>query len=188
MARDDSYKSMKNNRVISFLDSLDKYLSNKIHSLEFSKEKEFIIYFFGRIFNPDYIFFYHFLILIYKSYFENDFIFVFKPLLHTLISVIITLILKKLTARPRPLENLKVVRFSNLRKHENNCSMPSGDSLQSANFSIILLFYFNCNLGFYLIPFVMFSRIYFFCHYILDTVVGSLMGLIISYNIYLLIN
>jgi len=188
MARDNTKNSIKNNRVISFLDSLDIYLSSKIHNIEFSKEKEFIIYLFGRIFNPDFIFFYHFVILIYKSYFENDFIFVFKPLLHTLISVFFTLILKKLTGRPRPLENLKVVRFSNLRKHEKNCSMPSGDSLQSANFAIILLFYFNTNFGFFLIPLVMFSRIYFFCHYILDTIVGSIMGLILSYNIYLLIN
>ena len=78
MARDNNKNSIKNNRVISFLDSLDKYLSSKIHNLEFSKEKEFMIYLFGRIFNPDFIIIYHFVILIYKSYFENDFIFVFK--------------------------------------------------------------------------------------------------------------
>ena len=35
--------------------------------------------------------------------------------------------------------------------------------------------------GFFLVPFVMFARIFYFCHYVFDTVIGALMGFFISY-------
>ena len=52
------------------------------------------------------------------------------------------------------------------RKKEKNFSMPSGDSMQAANFAIVALFYFNISFfGFLILPFVMVARIFYFCHY-----------------------
>ena len=59
--------------------------------------------------------------------------------------------------------------------------MPSGDSIQSANFAVLILFYLGNFTGFILIPFVMFARIFYFCHYIMDTVIGVLIGLSVSW-------
>ena len=66
--------------------------------------------------------------------------------------------------------------------------MPSGDSLQAANFAILLYGYFGTAIRFYFIPLVMFSRIFYFCHYILDTVAGCLCGISISYITYIILN
>lgn len=175
-------------RFVSIIDSLDRKYSDTIHSMTFPHIIENIIYLFGRLFNPDFIVSYLIIILIYKIQNESDYFFVIKPFTHTLISLIFTLIIKKLTARPRPGVKPDIIRKYNLRQHEKNFSMPSGDSLQSGNFAIILYIYFNSILGFFIIPFVMFARIYFFCHYLLDTIIGSMMGVIISYNIYLILN
>ena len=180
--------SKKISQFLSKIDSLDKNFSDIIHTLVLPQTIEKIIYYFGRLFNPDFIISYLIGILVYKIYYESDYFFVFKPFTHTIISLILTIIIKRVTSRPRPSEKASVFRLYNLRKHEKNFSMPSGDSLQSANFAIILYLYFNSFLGFFLIPGVMFARIYFFCHYLLDTIIGSLIGLLISYYLYLLLN
>jgi len=180
--------SKKINQIFSYVDSVDKKYSDKIHSFALPPILEQLIYFFGRLFNPDFIASYLILILIYKIYYESEYFFIFKPFTHVLVCLIFTITLKRLTARPRPTEKLNIIRAYNLRQHEKNFSMPSGDSLQSANFAIIFYLYFNSFLGFYLIPCVMFARIYFFCHYLLDTIIGSILGVFISYNIYLLLN
>lgn len=176
---------MKIKNMINFLDKHDKSYSRHIHSLEVSRNIEMVIYCLARMFNPDLIFCY-FMLMIAISYNSNIFFFI-KPLFHTLISLLISTVIKKLTARLRP-EKLNKSRLYDLRQHEKNFSMPSGDSLQAANFAVILLMYYNTWLGFLLIPLVMFARIFYFCHYILDTIAGSTMGLIISYITYLLIN
>jgi membrane-associated phospholipid phosphatase len=175
---------------MSFLQKLDYYdkkISNKIHSLELNIFLEIPVYICARLFNPDLISSYLIFILFYKYSFHDDFFFVFKVLIHVLFLLIVTLLMKKLTGRPRP-DKKKLYRIKDLRENEKNCSMPSGDSLQCANFCVILLVYFNSPLFFYLLPCVMFARIYYFCHYIMDTLVGGLMGLILSYLIYLGIN
>jgi len=88
----------------------------------------------------------------------------------------------------RPNYSKKSKRIFDLRRHEKNCSMPSGDSFQAANFSIIIFFYFNSNIGFYILPFVMFARIYYYCHFLFDTIVGALLGLISSSFMYFIVN
>jgi membrane-associated phospholipid phosphatase len=180
------YLQYKN--IIKNLDTYDKNISDRIHSMEIEPLKEKFVYLSARLFNPDFVAFYFVVILLSNYFIYNDLKFILKPLLHTLILLLITLVLKKLTARPRPSPKKDVKRLYDLRQYEKNCSMPSGDSLQSANWAIILFCYFNSWLGFLLIPFVMFARIYYFCHYVFDTIVGSAMGLTFSYLIYLCIN
>jgi len=172
--------------MINLLDKFDLKYSNYIHNLDLN-HVEIIIYSFGRIFNPDFIFSYLVLILISKTFISNNIIEFIKILLTVIIGLVITLTTKKYFGRPRPEINKEVYREFNLRKHENNNSMPSGDSLQAANFAMILYLYYNIYLSFILFPFVMFSRIYYFCHYIGDTFIGSLMGISISYLIFLCI-
>jgi len=179
---------LKYYKILKNVDTYDKHISDKIHSLEIDPLKERLVYLSARLFNPDFITFYFLAILISQYYINDELQFVVKPLIHTLFLLLITLFLKKLTARPRPSQKKNVKRLYDLRQYEKNCSMPSGDSLQSANWAIILFCYFNCWLGFILIPFVMFARIYYFCHYLFDTIVGSAIGLTFSYLIYLFIN
>jgi membrane-associated phospholipid phosphatase len=185
-------KTIKNTsflkKLIERIDKHDKHHSNKIHTLEMNPFFERLIYFFARIFNPDFILCYFIIIFLYTAFYKDDIFFVLKPLLHTAASLIVTIYLKKQTNRPRPILIEKIRRLYNLRKHEHNCSLPSGDSLQAANFAIILYFYFGSILGFFLIPLVMFARIFYFCHYIYDTLAGTILGISISYILYICIN
>jgi membrane-associated phospholipid phosphatase len=186
MSNNKYHHKIKN--VLSFIDDKDKHLSDFIHSLELRKEIEYGIYCFARLFNPDLVLFYFTIILLNSVLKNNDYFFVFKPFAHTFIGLVITTFMKRATNRPRPILKENKKRIKNLRAHEKNCSMPSGDSLQAANFAIIIYFYFNSYLGFFLIPFVMFARIFYFCHYITDTIVGTFLGLFISRYVYYLLN
>ena len=80
--------------------------------------------------------------------------------------LIITLITKHIFGRPRPIPRDSVKRRFNCRSKETNCSMPSGDSMQCANFAIVIIYYFNNYYGLMLIPFVMFSLILFLSLYL----------------------
>jgi membrane-associated phospholipid phosphatase len=169
--------------ILKTLDKYDKSISKYVHHMELENVKEFIVYIFARMYNPDLIFIYFVSILLLT----RDFILIIKLLIHTSLSLIFTIVVKKLTTRPRPNKADKT-RLFDLRQHEVNFSMPSGDSLQAANFAILLYGYFGTTIGFFIIPLVMFSRIFYFCHYILDTVVGSLCGISISYITYNILN
>lgn len=174
--------------ILRKLEILDKNLSLFIHDLHLGKNFDLIIYLFARLFNPDFIISYFIFILSYKIYSNNNFLFVLKPLASTVICLAVTLSLKKHFGRNRPEYSKKSKRIFDLRKHEKNCSMPSGDSLQAANFSLILFFYFNSIIGFFVVPFVMFARVYFYCHFISDTIVGAFLGLFSSTIVYYIIN
>lgn len=176
--------------LIEYIDKKDKEYSNIIFAFEGNKFIEISLYVFARLFNPDLVFLYFIIMIIYFGFFKQSLTVVLKSLAHVLVTLIISSLLKHFFKRNRP--NIDVsfskTRFTNLRKKELNCSMPSGDSMQSANFSIIILFYFKSYCGFLFIPLVMMGRIYYHCHYILDTVVGTVIGLIVSYGTYVLIN
>lgn len=163
------------------LDSYDKKLSSYIHNLEINCFLEYLIYIFARMYNVDTITSYFILTFIYFAYFYNNYTFIIKPLIHVLVTLIITLVTKNIFKRPRPNIKENVKRIFNCRNKETNYSMPSGDSMQSANFAILILFYLGNFSGFILIPFVMFARIFYFCHYIFDTVIGTLVGLCVSW-------
>ena len=166
---------------LSKIDQYDKNLSNYIQTLEVNTLIEFIIYIFARLFNPDLMISYFIILFIYHLYYYNNYTFIIKPLIHVLVTLIITLVTKSIFKRPRPNIKENVKRIFNCRNKETNYSMPSGDSMQSANFAILTLFYLGNFFGFILIPFVMFARIFYFCHYILDTVIGTLVGLCVSW-------
>ena len=163
--------------TLTKIDTLDKKISNYIHTLELNIILENIIYIFGRLFNPDIMTIFYLSVLFYQMIINKNYFYIIKPLIHLTVALILTMILKYSFKRPRPEINSKVKRLHNLRIKEKNFSMPSGDSMQAANFAIVALFYFHISfLGFLIIPFVMFARIFYFCHYFFDTLVGALIG------------
>ena len=163
--------------TLTKMDTLDKKISNYIHTLELNIILENIIYIFGRLFNPDIMTIFYLSVLFYQMIINKNYFYIIKPLIHLTVALILTMILKYSFKRPRPEINSKVKRLHNLRIKEKNFSMPSGDSMQAANFAIVALFYFHISfLGFLIIPFVMFARIFYFCHYFFDTLVGALIG------------
>ena len=169
-------------KILAKCDKFDKKLSNYIHEMEVKIWIEIIIYIFARIFNSDLIIVFYILLFLYQSIFNKDYFFVVKPLIHVFIIFVLTGILKYSLKRPRPEINKNVKRLCNCRNKEKNFSMPSGDSMQAANFAIICLFYLFGNFyGFIIIPFVMFARIFYFCHYLFDTIVGAIIGLSVSF-------
>jgi membrane-associated phospholipid phosphatase len=178
----------KYKEVIKYIDKYDIYYSDKVYNYELGLKSEYIVYVFARMFNPDFVFFYFTIIFLNSILIGTNCYFVLKPIAHTALTFVVSLLLKRKIKRKRPEHKETIKRLTNLRKHEKNFSMPSGDSIQAANFAIILFHYFNTSLGFYLVPFIMFGRVFYFCHYISDTVVGALLGLTISNFIYILLN
>ena len=139
---------------------------------------------FGRLFNVDIVLIFYISVFIYQSFFNKNYYYIIKPFIHLSLIFILSTILKYIIKRPRPDINKNVKRLYNLRKKEKNFSMPSGDSMQAANFAIIALFYFNVSyLGFIVVPFVMFARIFYFCHYFFDTLIGALIGGFVSFGL-----
>jgi membrane-associated phospholipid phosphatase len=70
-------------------------------------------------------------------------------------------------------------------------SMPSGDSLQSANFAMMMILYFENNIKFLsllFIPMSMTGRVFYCCHYWFDCIIGAFFGIFISFGCYFLIN
>jgi len=178
----------KNKILLEKLDIFDKSLSQIIHDLNLGRNMDMLIYIFARLFNPDFIVSYFLVILSYKIYINNDYLFIIKPITSTVVCLGVTLYLKKYFGRERPNYSKISKRIYDLRKYEKNCSMPSGDSLQAANFSMIFYFYFESTIGFYIIPFVMFARVYFYCHFLFDTVVGATLGIFWSTLVYYSVN
>ena len=172
---------LNSKNIFTQLDYYDKYFSNYIHGMEVNIWLERLIYIFARIFNPDLTIIFYILLFLYKYFTKGLLFFILKPLIHVLAILVITVVLKYIIKRPRPEVNVLVKRRYNVRKKETNYSMPSGDSMQAGNFSIITLFYFNSYYGFLLMPFVMFARIFYFCHYLFDTIIGVLIGMGVSY-------
>ena len=163
--------------LLTRIDSFDKKISNNIYELELNIILENIIHMFGRLFNVDIVLIFYISVFIYQSFFNKNYYYIIKPFIHLSLIFILSTILKYIIKRPRPDINKNAKRLYNLRKKEKNFSMPSGDSMQAANFAIIALFYFNVSyLGFIVVPFVMFARIFYFCHYFFDTLIGAFIG------------
>ena len=98
--------------------------------------------------------------------------------------------MKKTIARVRPqyatvaYESAPIVpkRMVELSKREiGTLSMPSGDAAQGALWCTMTLLFFESNLSMLMLPFVALSRVYFRCHWIGDTVVGSMIGILCAY-------
>jgi membrane-associated phospholipid phosphatase len=183
----DHQKNKKHSQIKNLLtriDLFDKKISNNIYELELNIILENIIHMFGRLFNVDIVLIFYISVFIYQSFFNKNYYYIIKPFIHLSLIFILSTILKYIIKRPRPDINKNVKRLYNLRKKEKNFSMPSGDSMQAANFAIIALFYFNVSyLGFIVVPFVMFARIFYFCHYFFDTLIGALIGGFVSFGL-----
>jgi membrane-associated phospholipid phosphatase len=177
------FKSQNSSSFFSKITNFDKKYSEIIHKTEVNIITEFFLFISARLYNPECVLIY-FIIMFYYS----NFIFILKPLTHVIICLLITILMKHYTKRIRPklYENIK--RRFNVRDREKNCSMPSGDSMQAANFSIIFYCYFGKIFGFFLIIPVMISRIFFCCHYIMDTIVGVIIGFSVSLCLFNFLN
>ena len=180
-------KKKNKNFILKFFDYYDKKLSNYIYDLEFPEKFEFLIYINARVYNPDLIFLYFLILFLYNIYYYNDYYFIIKPLIHVISVLIICLIFKYIIGRHRPKIKKISKRKYNCRMYEHNYSMPSGDAAQSGNFAFLLLYYYNNYYGFFLIPLVMFGRVFYFCHYIFDTIIGAIIGYFVSFYVSILL-
>ena len=121
-------------------------------------------------------------------YIKNLYVFIIV-LIHVIIGVLITVIIKKIAGRERPLLTAKRY-FYKVRTKEVMNSMPSGDSLQSANFAMMMILYFENNLKFLsilFIPMCMAGRVFYCCHYWFDCIIGAFFGILLSYGCYFFI-
>ena len=187
--------------MIAKLAKMDENWSEKIHSMD-AHSFEIVLLIAGVAFSPFgaaiFPFFVYLFSLLYfrgdQSITDGSMLFwksVGFALIHTawvLVSLVVTVILKKTLNRERPpIKN--VSRLLNLRWNEHNGSIPSGDTLQCALFAGFMWLNYTFTgsqmilqwmLIFVLIPLVAFSRVYFHCHWIGDTIIGAVIGLGLS--------
>ena len=104
-------------------------------------------------------------------------------MLITILAMVAVVILpsKALFGRERPTRVRKVFRFCNMRDLEHGKSMPSGDAAACAFFCGIYFFVFGFTPILLMIPLVSIGRVYVHCHWIGDTIVGSILGLIVCH-------
>ncbi len=114
------------------------------------------------MYNVDSISLYFIITLLYKNHFVNDYYFIISPLIYDIIIFIITLSTKFFFGRKRTELKTNVKRLFDCRNSENNCSMLSGDSMQAANFDILILFYFGNFIGFFFCAFYYVWKVYDF--------------------------
>ena len=138
---------------------IDMSISRRIHRMQVGPLEYFCL-FFGFIFNQYFILlvplvtYYKVVgddILMHKFYGHSFSVsgkqkmalgYVMMYLLTVVVTLLVTLVTKKFFGRIRPSIINKTRRF-NLRKYEENCSMPSGDSAQSANWGMMMALYLN---------------------------------------------
>uniref|UniRef100_A0A7S3J8A0 Phosphatidic acid phosphatase type 2/haloperoxidase domain-containing protein n=1 Tax=Euplotes harpa TaxID=151035 RepID=A0A7S3J8A0_9SPIT len=182
--------------VSETIHSYDVYFSRKIHHMTIGIG-EYLAVFFGFIFNQFLIWVVPFLIYlqvnrsdcIRKNLLEGvdqanvpqsvAIVMIVYYVVTIVLTVLCTQSAKILFGRVRPELTNPNQKF-NLRKFEGNCSMPSGDTAQSANFGLLMAINFE-NPAYVLVCLpVAFSRVYFQLHWIGDTVIGALIGMGVS--------
>lgn len=175
---------------ISSLDNFDKKISQPLQKYEPNFFIEIIFLIFAKLFNTITVTLYLVFLLFYSIFFKkNSYIFIIV-FIHVIIGVLITVTIKKIIGRERPLLIAKRY-FYKVRTKEMMNSMPSGDSLQSANFAMMMILYFENNIKFLsllFIPMSMTGRVFYCCHYWFDCIIGAFFGIFISFGCYFLIN
>ena len=175
---------------ISSLDNFDKRISSPLQTCTTNLFIELFLFIFAKSFNTITVILYLVFLLFYSLfYIKNIYIFITVSI-HVIIGALITVILKKIIRRERPTLTVKRY-FSGVRKRETMESMPSGDSLQAANFAMMMLMYFENKYKFFslcFIPISMIGRVFYCCHYWFDCFIGAFLGIFISYGCYFLIN
>ena len=175
---------------LNYLDDIDKKISKPLQTYSTNFAIECIFLIFAKLFNngPVIAYLSSLLILFFFKYIKFSVFFI--PFFHVIMGGIFTFILKSKIGRNRP--TLISKRYFNfVRNKETSKSMPSGDSLQAGIFAMIFIFYFHNNmkyLSLLLIPMVMCSRIYFNCHYWFDCIIGAILGIIIAFGSYFILN
>ena len=176
--------------LITDLDNFDKKISQPLQTYTPNFYIEVLFLIFAKSFNTLNIILYQVFIFFYSIFIKkNPFIFV-VVFIHVMTGLFITLIIKKIIGRERPVLTVKRY-FYKVRTKESTNSMPSGDSLQSANFSMMIILYLGNNSRFFsllFIPMSMSGRVFYNCHYWFDCFIGAFLGIIISYGCYLIIN
>ena len=176
--------------IITDLDNFDKKISQPLQTYTPNLYIEILFLISAKSFNTLNIIFYLVFIFFYSIFIKkNPYIFIIV-FIHVIIGLLITLIIKKIIGRERPILTVKRY-FYKVRTQELTNSMPSGDSLQSANFSMMIILYSGNNSRFFsllFIPMSMIGRVFYSCHYWFDCFIGAFLGIIISYGCYLLIN
>ena len=88
--------------------------------------------------------------------------------------------LKTTMGRQRPKLDPCVRRRFDIRQHigakGETASFPSGDASAASAFAALLAVLTGSRLPLFLCPAVSFARVYFHCHWVLDTVAGSCLG------------
>lgn len=103
--------------------------------------------------------------------------FVYVVLTLIILIVFMILPLKAFFGRERPTRITSVFRLCNMRDLEHGKAMPSGDSAAGAYFLTIYMLIFNqYELLMICLPLVCLGRVYVHCHWIGDTIIGSLLG------------
>ena len=175
---------------IADLDNFDKKISQPLQTYTPNFYIEILFLIFAKSFNTLNITLYLVFIFFYSIFIKkNPYIFIIV-FIHVIIGVLITLTIKKIIGRERPTLTVKRY-FSKVRTKELMNSMPSGDSLQSANFSMMIILYFSNNsrfLSLLFIPMSMIGRVFYSCHYWFDCFIGAFLGIINSCGCYFLIN
>jgi membrane-associated phospholipid phosphatase len=160
--------------ILKQIEVIDQKLSNKIHHIPSTFIGDLLVLIpaslFGQFVVP-----FHLLL----AYF-GPFRYFLQFLVGTLITVIVSNVLKHYVGRLRPGQHAVDHRLVNLRSLEKNHSMPSGDSAQSGLWITLLVYFTGSNYWALLIPFTMFGRVYYGCHWWGDTIFGVLLGWIVA--------
>ena len=114
------------------------------------------------------------------------FLMVFMTVMIFAIVFLIILPMKKIINRKRPNRIETVYRVLNMRDLEHgNASHPSGDTLACAYFLGCFFYIFDANWTIFIIVILCaLGRVYVHCHWIGDTIVGGLLGMVMTYFVW----
>jgi len=117
--------------------------------------------------------------------------FIWTPILPAALTVMTfgmfpLVVLKALFPRDRPLRSCGPARLVDVRAlaHSDKDSFPSGCAGGCATMMGLLSVWTGTSIWLAVLPVAMFTRIYFHCHWVLDTIVGAAMGLTASYSVH----
>lgn len=163
--------------------SLDKKVTKLIHrSIRTGGSLEYFIAVFASCFNNEVASFVWLLAFCSRPWSGKLFIFCLAmPVATLLISLLFKNTLRR--TRPKPYGPRKEALLFDFRGKETNPSLPSGDSAQAAAFWIFMYLEGCSGLGLSVIftLLTMYARVYYMCHYVLDTIVGAALGATMCY-------
>ena len=168
----------------------DHIWSKRIFNQDFGKTRNYFFYFFSTIFMEETAA----LIVVLTYFFLGRSLQNFIVYLITFVAnIIMTVVTKKLFARPRPTNRdfpQKSSKSLFFRNKQSNHSLPSGDTIQAVNLAWFIYFYGDTQLATLIfLPtclLVAYSRVYLCCHFISDTVIGGIIAILTSNTIFIM--